>query len=71
MGRRKRGVMSDKLKEEVAKELGVNEQVQRDNGWDNVSSKDCGSMVTKAIEIANDNVENNNQDQNTNNNENN
>jgi small acid-soluble spore protein F (minor alpha/beta-type SASP) len=59
MGNRKRGIMSDRLKEEVAKELGVDEQVRRDNGWDNVSSKDCGSMVTKAIEIANDNVENN------------
>jgi small acid-soluble spore protein F (minor alpha/beta-type SASP) len=59
MGRKNRGVMSDRLKEEVAKELGVDEQVQRDNGWDNVSSKNCGSMVSKAIEIANRNVEQN------------
>ena len=49
----KRNVMSEALKEEIAKELGVYEQVKQDGGWDNVSSKTCGSMVTKAIEIAN------------------
>ena len=49
--------MSDKLKEEIAKELGVYETVKRDGGWQNVSSKDCGNIVTKAIEIANRNVQ--------------
>lgn len=48
-----RKVMSENLKEEIAKELGVYEKVKQDGGWGNVSSKDCGNMVTKAIEIAN------------------
>lgn len=46
-------VISEKLKEEIAKELGVYETVKQDGGWGNVSSKDCGNMVAKAIEIAN------------------
>jgi small acid-soluble spore protein F (minor alpha/beta-type SASP) len=46
-------LMSDHLKEEIAKELGVYEKVKQDGGWSNVSSKDCGSMISKAIEIAN------------------
>ena len=50
-------LMSDKLKEEIAKELGVYEQVKKDGGWENVSSKKCGNIVTKAIEIANRSVE--------------
>ena len=50
MGRRK-GIMSDHLKEEIAKELGVyNTVVQQ--GWGQVTSRDCGNMVKKAIEIA-------------------
>lgn len=54
---RKKTMMSEALKEEIAKELGVYEQVKRDGGWQNVSSKDCGNIVTKAIEIANRKVE--------------
>ena len=54
---RKKTMMSEKLKEEIAKELGVYEQVKKDGGWQNVSSKDCGNIVTKAIEIANRKVE--------------
>lgn len=50
---RSRGLMSENLKEEIAKELGVYEKVKQDGGWGNVSSKECGSMVKKAIEIAN------------------
>ena len=49
----KRKLMTENLKEEIAKELGVYETVKRDGGWQNVSSKDCGNIVTKAIEIAN------------------
>lgn len=37
MGRSK-NVMSENLKEEIAKELGVFEQVKKDGGWQNVSS---------------------------------
>lgn len=49
-------LMSENLKEEIAKELGVYEKVKQDGGWGNVSSKDCGSMISKAIEIANKKV---------------
>lgn len=52
----KKSAMSDNLKTEIAKELGVYEQVTKDGSWGNVSSKDCGNMVTKAIEIANKNA---------------
>ena len=49
-------IISSKLKEEIAKELGVYEQVKQDGGsWQNVSSRDCGNIVKKAIEIANRN----------------
>ena len=51
MGKNK-GLMSENLKEEIAKELGVYDKVKQE-GWGSVSSKDCGSMVAKAIEIAN------------------
>lgn len=54
---RKKTMMFEALKEEIAKELGVYEQVKKDGGWQNVSSKDCGNIVTKAIEIANRKVE--------------
>lgn len=54
---RNKTMMSDRLKEEIAKELGVYEQVKKDGGWQNVSSKNCGNIVTKAIEIANRKVE--------------
>ena len=46
-------LMSENLKMEIAKELGVYEKVKQDGGWQNVSSKDCGNIVKKAIEIAN------------------
>lgn len=54
---RNRSMMSDALKEEIAKELGVYEQVKQDGGWENVSSRDCGNIVAKAIEIANRSVQ--------------
>ena len=48
-------VMSDELKYEIAKELGVDDKVERE-GWGSVSSRDCGNMVKKAIEIAQRNI---------------
>jgi small acid-soluble spore protein F (minor alpha/beta-type SASP) len=51
---KRNGVMSEHLKEEIAKELGVYDIVKSD-GWGNVSSRDCGNMVKKAIEMANRN----------------
>lgn len=57
MGKTKSNIMSENLKEEIAKELGVYEQVKKDGGWHNVSAKTCGNIVSKAIEIANRSVE--------------
>jgi len=54
---RNKHLMSENLKEEIAKELGVYDQVKQDGGWGNVSSKDCGNIVSKAIEMANRSVE--------------
>ena len=52
-------LISENLREEIAKELGVYEQVKQYGGsWANVPSKQCGNIVTKAIEIANRSVEN-------------
>lgn len=48
---RNRGLMSDTLKYEIARELGVDDIV-RTEGWGSVSSRDCGNIVKKAIEIA-------------------
>lgn len=53
MGRH--SMMSDKLKWEIAKELGVDDTVKQE-GWGGVSSRDCGNIVKKAIEIAERNV---------------
>ncbi|MBM7646470.1 small acid-soluble spore protein F (minor alpha/beta-type SASP) [Scopulibacillus daqui] len=50
MGRR-RGIMSDELKEEIAKELGFYETVQKE-GWGGIRARDAGNMVKRAIEMA-------------------
>ncbi len=55
---RSRGIISENLREEIAKELGVYDQVKQDGGWGNVPSKTCGNIVTKAIEMANKAAEN-------------
>ncbi len=51
---RRKGVMSESLKYEIARELGVLDTVSRE-GWGSVSSRDCGNMVRMAIEMANKN----------------
>ncbi|QQK74263.1 small, acid-soluble spore protein, alpha/beta type [Salicibibacter cibarius] len=48
---RKRGIMSDALKEEIAKEIGVYDTVQQE-GWGGIKSRDAGNMVKRAIEMA-------------------
>ena len=45
-------VMSEQLKEEVAKELGFYDVVERE-GWGGIKSRDAGNMVKRAIEMAN------------------
>ncbi len=44
-------VMSDALKYEIAKELGVAQIVDQE-GWGGVPSRQCGNLVKTAIEIA-------------------
>lgn len=43
--------MSEELKNELAKELGFYDTVQRD-GWGGITTRDAGNMVKRAIEIA-------------------
>jgi len=50
LGRRK-GIMSDQMKVELAKELGFYDVVQ-DEGWGGIKARDAGNMVKRAIEIA-------------------
>ena len=51
-------LISENLRTEIAKELGVYDQVKADGGsWANVPSMTCGNIVTKAIEIANRSVQ--------------
>jgi len=55
---RRRGIMSEGLKEEIAKELGFYDVVQKD-GWGGIRAKDAGNMVKRAIEIAEQSLLNN------------
>ncbi|WP_223703301.1 small, acid-soluble spore protein, alpha/beta type [Sutcliffiella deserti] len=48
---KRRGMMSYQLKEELAKELGFYDVVQQE-GWGAIRAKDAGNMVKKAIELA-------------------
>jgi small acid-soluble spore protein F (minor alpha/beta-type SASP) len=48
---RRRGVMSEKFKEELAKDLGFYDVVQKE-GWGGIRAKDAGNMVKRAIELA-------------------
>ena len=57
MASRNRRMMSENLKAEIAKELGVYDTV-RNEGWGSVSSRDCGRIVQKAIEFAERSVAN-------------
>ncbi|MGB9885515.1 MAG: small, acid-soluble spore protein, alpha/beta type [Moorellales bacterium] len=47
--------MSEALKWELAKELGVAHIVATE-GWGGVPSRECGNLVRKAIEIAERNL---------------
>lgn len=48
---RRGGVMSDRLKEEIAKELGFYDTVQKE-GWGGIRARDAGNMVKRAIQMA-------------------
>lgn len=47
----RRGVMSEALKVELAKELGFYDVVQRE-GWGGIKARDAGNMVKRAIQLA-------------------
>ena len=47
--------MSENLKDEIAKELGVYNTVKAE-GWGSVSSRNCGNIVRTAIEMAERNI---------------
>ena len=48
---RKKGIMSESFKEELAKELGFYDVVQQE-GWGGIRARDAGNMVRLAIEKA-------------------
>lgn len=48
---RRRGIMSSHFKEELAKELGFYDVVQKE-GWGGIRAKDAGNMVKRAVELA-------------------
>lgn len=52
---RKRGIMSEGFKEELAKELGFYDVVQKE-GWGGIKARDAGNMVKRAVEIAQQNL---------------
>ncbi|MDG5789976.1 small, acid-soluble spore protein, alpha/beta type [Evansella sp. AB-P1] len=57
---RRRGVMSEQFKEELAKELGFYDTVQRE-GWGGIRARDAGNMVKRAIELAEQQISSNQQ----------
>jgi small acid-soluble spore protein F (minor alpha/beta-type SASP) len=50
MGKR-RGIMSESFKYELAKDLGFYDTV-KEEGWGAIRARDAGNMVKRAIEIA-------------------
>jgi small acid-soluble spore protein F (minor alpha/beta-type SASP) len=47
--------MSEALKKEIARKMGVDDLVARD-GWGAVSSRNCGRVVQVAIDMAEDSL---------------
>ena len=56
---RRRGVMTTQFKEELAKELGFYDVVQKE-GWGGIRAKDAGNMVKRAVELASEQLMKNN-----------
>lgn len=53
---RRKGVMSERLKEEIAKELGFYDTVKNE-GWGGIRARDAGNMVKRAIERAEESLQ--------------
>lgn len=51
MGRRRRGVMSEQFKYELARDLGFSHKVESE-GWGAITTKEAGNMVKRAVQIA-------------------
>lgn len=51
MSRRRRSIMSEQLKQELAKDLGFYDTVQKE-GWGGIRAKDAGNMIKRAIQLA-------------------
>ncbi len=56
---RRNSIMSEALKYEIARDMGVSDIVKRE-GWGSVSSRQCGNMVKLAIEKAEQMLQNQN-----------
>ncbi|MGG1685844.1 small, acid-soluble spore protein, alpha/beta type [Pseudalkalibacillus sp. NRS-1564] len=54
---RRKGIMSDQLKEEIAKELGIYDTVQKE-GWGGIKARDAGNIVKRAIQLAEEQLAN-------------
>lgn len=54
---RHHSLMSEELKNELAKELGVDDIVAKE-GWGGVSARQCGNLVAAAIKYAEKNLQN-------------
>ncbi len=50
-------MMSERFKEELAKELGFYDVVQKE-GWGGIRARDAGNMVKRAIELAQEQLAN-------------
>ncbi|RKD22806.1 protein sspF [Ammoniphilus oxalaticus] len=48
---RRRGIMSEQFKMELAKDLGFYDTVKSE-GWGGITTRDAGNLVKRAIEIA-------------------
>ncbi|MFD2370148.1 small, acid-soluble spore protein, alpha/beta type [Brevibacillus sp. GCM10020057] len=48
---RRRGIMSEQFKMEIAKELGFYDKVKAE-GWGAITTRDAGNLVKRAIQIA-------------------
>ena len=51
----KQKIMSSRLKEEIAKDLGFYNVVERE-GWGGITARDAGNMVKRAVEMAQQNL---------------
>jgi small acid-soluble spore protein F (minor alpha/beta-type SASP) len=48
---RRRGIMSEEFKYELAKDLGIYDTVKKE-GWGGITTRDAGNLVKRAIQIA-------------------